>query len=108
MIRLDVLYELVACGSCLEMIMRCPSIQIADSLTLVSLLFDLKLFGQVLVLLPFYLGADRAIVHEVTRVTDLLLIEIGLLKNFILEVVVRTEDKGNLESRFWRVAGQVR
>lgn len=50
-----------------------------DPPTLVSLFFDLELLRQVLVLLPLYVRADRTIVHEVTRIADLFLIEISLL-----------------------------
>lgn len=75
--------------------------QNVDPHTLVSLFFDLELLRQVLVLLPLYVRADRAIVHKIAGITDLLLIEVSLLKDFIFEVVIRAEDKANLESGFW-------
>lgn len=47
--------------------------------TLVALLLDFELLGQIFILLPFDFSADRTIVYKVTRVTDFLLVEISLL-----------------------------
>lgn len=70
------------------------------SRTLIPLLLDLELLRQVLFLLPLDLRSDGTIVHEVTRVIDLRLVDISLLKNLILEVFVGLEDEGKLEAGF--------
>ena len=76
-------------------------------LTLVTLLLDFKLLGQVLVFLPLDLRADGAIVHEVARVADLLLVQVRLLEHLILEEFVGSELEKQLETRFgfrtWQV-----
>ena len=66
--------------------------------TLVPLLLDFEFFRQVLIFLPFDRGAKGTIVHKVTRISDLLLVEIGFLENIVLEKLVVLKYKENLEA----------
>ena len=68
------------------------------SLTFVTLLFDFKLFGEILIVFPLYLCTDRTVVDEVASVSQFVPEEIGLLEDFILEVVVGIEMETDLES----------
>lgn len=68
-------------------------------LTLVPLLLDLKLGGQVLVLLPLDLAANGTIVHEITGEADLGLIDVGLFESSVLKELVGGEVEDDLESR---------
>ena len=66
--------------------------------TLVPLLLDFEFFRQVLIFLPLDRGAKSTIVHKVTRVSNLLLIEICFLENIVLEKVVVLKYKEDLEA----------
>jgi hypothetical protein len=61
-----------------------PARTCASLLTLVALLLDLHLLGQVLVLLPLDVPADRLVVHKVTAVADLFLRDISALIRSVL------------------------
>ena len=68
--------------------------------TLISLLLNLELFCQILVLLPLDRRSNGTIVEEVTRIPNLFLIIISLLQLFVFKELVRGEDKSEFEARF--------
>lgn len=72
-------------------------------LTLVALLLDLDLCGEVLVFLPRNLGANGLLVDEITSVADLLLVVVGLLELLVGEEVIGAEGEGELETRLLSV-----
>ena len=66
--------------------------------TLVPLLLNLKLLCEIFILFPPDLGANGAIVDEITRISDLFLVEISLLEDVVLEEVIGAEDEEDLEA----------
>lgn len=75
--------------------------------TFVALLLDLELLGEVLVLFPLDLGADRTVVHEIARVADLLAVDIGLFEDGVLEELVLLKDEEKLEAGLGVAGGEV-
>jgi hypothetical protein len=63
------------------------------------LFLDFKLLCQVLLVLPLYLRPDRAIVHEIARISNLLAVHICLLEHLVLEILVLRKLEDELESR---------
>src|SRR5579863_6388466 len=57
--------------------------------TFVSLLLDLKLLCQILLVLPFYIRPDSTVIHEVAGIANLLAVHISLLEYAIFEIFVR-------------------
>ena len=76
-------------------------------LTLVTLLLDFKLLGQILVLLPLDFGTDRTIVDKVTCIANLLLVEVGLFQDSVIEEIVGGELENELEARGGIGSGEV-
>ena len=76
-------------------------------LTLVTLLLDFKLLGQILVLLPLDFGTDRTIVDKVTCIANLLLVEVGLFQDSVIEEIVGGELENELEARGGIGCGEV-
>jgi hypothetical protein len=76
--------------------------------TLVALLLNLKLLCQVLFFFPLDGGADCPIVHKISRVSDLILVEISLLQFSVLEELVSSEDESELKPRlgfgWWEIS----
>lgn len=68
-------------------------------LTLVALLLDLKLLGEILILLPLDLRADGTIVDKVTSIPNGGLVEVRLLEDLVFEKVVGGEEEAELEAR---------
>ena len=77
------------------------------ALTFVSLLLDLKLLCQVLLILPLYLRPNRAVIHEISRIADLLAVHVGLLEHVIFEIFVWGKLKDELEPGFGFARGKV-
>jgi hypothetical protein len=92
--------------------------------TLVPLLLDLNLLGQILVLLPLDLMSDSLVVNKVSAITDLLLsrcdvvvsrvavhdgstnaylVVISLLYNSVFKELISLEFKQDLESRLFGI-----
>lgn len=65
--------------------------------TLIPLLLNFELLGEVLVLLPLDGGADSTIVDKVAAVSNLLLVQVRLLECLVLEKVIRAENEHELE-----------
>ena len=76
-------------------------------LTLVALLLHFELLGEILVFLPLDLRPDRAIVHEITRIANLLLVQVGLLEYLVFEEIIWSEHEEEFEAglglRTWQV-----
>ena len=77
------------------------------ALTFVSLLLDLKLLCQVLLVLPLYLRPNRAVIHEIARVTDFLAVHVCLLEQVIFEIFVLRKLKNELEPGLGFARGKV-
>ena len=60
---------------------------------------DFKLLCQVLLVLPLYIRPDRAIVHEIARISNLLAVRICLFEHLVLEILVLSKVKDELKSR---------
>ena len=89
MILLGVLFVLVACDSYLaDLTLKRVESKKKTALTFVSLLLDLKLLCQILLILPLYLRPNRAVIYEIARITDLLAVHVSLLKHVIFEKFV--------------------
>jgi hypothetical protein len=76
-------------------------------LTFVSLLLDLKLLCQVLLILPLNLCPNCAVIHEIARVTDLLAVHVRLLEHVIFEIFVWRKLKDELEPGLGFARGKV-
>ena len=77
------------------------------ALTFVSLLLDLKLLCQVLLILPLYLRPNRPVINEIARIANLLAVHVRLLKHVIFEIFVRRKLKDELEPWFGFTRGKI-
>lgn len=56
--------------------------------TFVSLLLDLKLLCQILLLLPFYIRPDSTVIHKIAGIANLLAVHISLLEHAVFEIFI--------------------
>jgi hypothetical protein len=77
------------------------------ALTFVSLLLDLKLLCQVLLILPLYLRPNRAVIHKIARIADLLAVHVRLHEHVIFEIFVWRKLKDELEAGLGFARGKV-
>jgi hypothetical protein len=71
------------------------------------LLLDLKLLCQVLLILPLYLRPNRAVIHEIAQIADLLAVHVRLLEHVIFEILVLRKLKDELEPGLGFARGKV-
>lgn len=71
------------------------------------MLLDLKLLCQILLILPLYLRPNRAVIHKIARITDLLTVHVSLLEHVIFEIFVRRKLEDELEPGFGFARGKV-
>lgn len=67
--------------------------------TLVSLLLELKLLRQILVLFPLDVRPYRSITHEITTIPQIAAVHIRLLEHLVLEKLVGAENEQDLVTR---------
>lgn len=71
------------------------------------MLLDLKLLCQVLLIFPLYLRTNRAVIHEIARIADLLAVYVRLLEHVIFEIFIWRKVKDELEPGLGFARGKV-
>ena len=75
--------------------------------TFVSLLLNLELLRQILLIFPLYIRPNCSIIHEISGIANLLAIHVSLLEHVILEIFVCRKLKDEFEPRLGFTGGEV-